>query len=83
MGRTNFLADELRRNLGVGIASLSQILTTAAGVPVLSCIGLLSVSSHKLSVLEQSAEEKACEFAKKRFPVYHAYSKHQAAQSHE
>ena len=49
--------------------SLPRLLTPASGVPVLSCMGILSSigSSHELSVLEQGAEEDASEFAKKKF----------------
>ena len=48
--------------------SLPRLLTPASGVPVLSCMGILSSigSSHELSVLEQGAEEDASEFAKKK-----------------
>ena len=59
IGLNEFPADELRRNLGVGIGSLSRC------VPVLACERILSAiaSFHALNILEQGDEEYAGELA--------------------
>ena len=61
--------------------SWSPPLFPTTGVPVLTGVGTLPAvgSSHELRVLEQRAEEYAGEFAKKRFPIFRAWSKCQAA----